>query len=533
MKLGVSFKQQVPDGPFDTIVIGSGIGGLACAAALAKYAGHRVLVLEQHYRLGGFTHAYTRAGYEWDVGVHYLGQLGEGQSGKVLFDNLTDGAVSWARLPDVYERVYLGERVYEYVAGAERFVERLGADFPRERDVIARYVALCADVMRASAHYYLERALPRWLSRLAGDALRAPLLRHAQHTTYATLRTLTDNEELIGVLTAQFGDYGAPPGRSSFARHASVVMHFLDGGYYPVGGSTVIARGLGQVIERGGGVLCHSAEVAQVVIEGRRAVGVRMVNGHEFRARHIVSNAGLAVTYGRLVAPEHAPVETLARLEPSMGYVALTLGFRKSDAELGLNGTNVWLYPNARHDENWARFLVDEHAPLPMVYVGFGSAKDPTWATRFPSRATVEMLAAYPWQRVARWQQTKWYQRGPDYDALKARLSERLQNQLFAAVPQLKGRVDFAELSTPLTTRHFTGHPSGEMYGVDPTPARYATPLHARTMIEGLYLTGSDLAASGITGALRGGVLTATAIGGLGVRRRVNRPAHHEPRPDR
>jgi phytoene dehydrogenase-like protein len=60
---------------WDAIVIGSGIGGLACAAALAK-CGRKVLVLEQHFLAGGLTQTFSREGYTWDVGLHYLGDWG-------------------------------------------------------------------------------------------------------------------------------------------------------------------------------------------------------------------------------------------------------------------------------------------------------------------------------------------------------------------------------------------------------------------------------------------------------------------------
>ncbi|MCG6970237.1 MAG: FAD-dependent oxidoreductase, partial [Gammaproteobacteria bacterium] len=61
----------------EIIVIGSGIGGLVSAAALSKY-GYKVLVLEQHNVPGGFTHTFSRNYYRWDIGVHYLGQMGPG-----------------------------------------------------------------------------------------------------------------------------------------------------------------------------------------------------------------------------------------------------------------------------------------------------------------------------------------------------------------------------------------------------------------------------------------------------------------------
>ena len=59
---------------WDVIVIGSGMGGMAAAAALSR-VGKKVLMLEQHRTLGGLTHSFSRDGFTWDVGVHYLSEM--------------------------------------------------------------------------------------------------------------------------------------------------------------------------------------------------------------------------------------------------------------------------------------------------------------------------------------------------------------------------------------------------------------------------------------------------------------------------
>jgi len=75
------------------------------------------------------------------------------------------------------------------------------------------------------------------------------------------------------------------------------------------------------------------------------------------------------------------------------------------------------------------------------------------------------------------------------------------------------GAIDVAELSTPLSTRHFAGHPHGEIYGLAHTPARFAArDLRPQTRVPGLYLTGSDICTAGVGGAVMGGVLTASVL---------------------
>jgi len=137
MEVGVSYKQTAIRGTYDAIVIGSGIGGLAAAAILAKRGKKRVLVLERHYTAGGYTHSFTRRGYEWDVGVHYIGMVGRGQALRRAYDWLTDGRLEWAAMPDVYDRIYLGDRAYDYVTGWRRFVSKMKSYFPGEEAAIA------------------------------------------------------------------------------------------------------------------------------------------------------------------------------------------------------------------------------------------------------------------------------------------------------------------------------------------------------------------------------------------------------------
>ena len=109
-RIGRRYRTGRADASYDVIVIGSGIGGLANAALLSKL-GRKVCVLEQHYTAGGFTHSYERNGYEWDVGVHYIGEMQRAKSPlRRIFDVITEGQLKWAPMDPVYDRIIIGER---------------------------------------------------------------------------------------------------------------------------------------------------------------------------------------------------------------------------------------------------------------------------------------------------------------------------------------------------------------------------------------------------------------------------------------
>lgn len=513
----VAYKRAKLDESYDAIVIGSGMGGLTTASLLARHARKRVLVLERHYEWGGFTHVFRRPGYEWDVGVHYIGNVSPGRQTRRIFDHLTDGRLDWAPMPDVYDRIFVGDRAYDFPSGVERFREQMKQYFPEEGKAIDGYLAAVFACQRWMSLYMAEKVLPRPLARLVGGLLRWPYLRWAGQTTSRVLRRLTRNPELVTVLTGQWGDYGLPPAQSSFAMHAAVAAHYFGGAAYPVGGSSRIAADLAPAIEEAGGCVVVSAEVASIIVEGNRVAGVRMADGREVRAPIVVSDAGAANTALRLLPPDLPATRDLVRdvrrLSPSMAHLCLHVGLRQALGEPGFEGTNLWIYRDVNHDAQLARFVDDPSREFPVLFISFPSAKDPTFSERYPGRATIEVVAPAPFDQFERWADTRWKKRGDEYDALKAALQARLLDELERRVPAVKGRIEYVELSTPLSTKHFAGFARGEVYGLAHTPERFrARNLGVRTGLRGLYLTGADACLAGVTGAMMGGVLTASAV---------------------
>lgn len=518
-----SYKQHKldPHIQYDALIIGSGISGLTCAAILAK-EGQRVLVLEKHYTAGGFTHVFKRNGYEWDVGVHYIGGVGHPKAPlATLFHYLTDGQLQWADMGEVYDRIFFGEEQFAFHKGPQNFADQLKKQFPNPADhrAIEQYLDLIKQAGEASSLYFAEKALPPLVARVAGGQMRKNYLRFASQTTREVLDELTDNAQLSGVLTAQYGDYGLPPGQSSFAMHAMVVGHYLYGGYFPVGGSSRIAETIADVIGAAGGLVLTNTAVDKILLDGKTAHGVRLQDGTELRAPLIISSIGVHNTYERLLPPELTaklglPAQ-LQKVTPSVAHMALYLGFEETADALGLQKANYWVYPAGGydHDANVARFLADPASDFPVVYISFPAAKDPTWETRYPGRATVDIITLAPYEWFAPWEETRWKRRGDDYEAFKTSFTDRLLEVLFQYEPQLRGKVAHAELSTPLSTREFVNYRQGEIYGLQHDPERFAQDfLRPHTPFKNLYLTGQDIVTCGVGGALMAGVLTVSAI---------------------
>jgi all-trans-retinol 13,14-reductase len=503
---------------YDTIIIGSGMGGLTAAVALAK-KGQKVLVLERHYTAGGFTHIFKRKGYEWDVGIHYVGSMEKETSVlKNIFDYITDKKLKWADMGEVYDRIAIGDKTYDFVKGVGNWTEKMIGYFPEEEKAIREYVNLIFEVSKTSRNFFIEKTLSPFWSKLLGGYMRRPYLKYSRMITYDVLRGLTKNEELIKVLTGQYGDYGLTPEKSSFAMHASLVRHYFSGGFFPIGGSSQIVETIAPVLEKLGSTILISAEVAEVIVEKNTAVGVRMKDGKEFRAKNIVSNAGLYTTYNSLLpiasVEKHKLKEHLKHVKHSVAHACLYIGLDGTPEELELPKANYWVYPDkVSHDEAVESYVKDINQPFPMVYMSFPAAKDPDWSNRYPGRSTIDLITLVPYEVFAEWDGMRWKKRGQEYEALKEKLSLRLLDALYEKEPQLKGKVAYYELSSALTTKHFVNYEKGELYGLDHTIERFEQKfLRPSTPIKNFYLTGQDVTTAGIGGAAFAGVLTASVI---------------------
>ncbi len=517
LRIGRRYRPQRLDGQYDAIVIGSGIGGLTAAACLSKM-GKKVLVLEQHYTAGGFTHSYGRNGYEWDVGVHYIGDVGSRKTPtRKLFDFISDGELQWAPMDANYDRFFFGGERFDAVAGKKQYVAALKQRFPNEGVAIDQYMARMQTVANAVQVLAVEKLFTGPTSVLLKLARKAALPKYLNRTTDEVLSDLTDDEMLKAVITGQWGDSGVVPKESSFIIHSLIARHYLYGASYPVGGASRIAETIIPVIQQSGGEVFTYANVAEVLVKRNRAYGVKMADGTEITAPVVISNAGVFNTFESLlpeqVSRNNGLHKLMRKVKPSVGHLGVYIGIKESAAQLGLPKTNFWIYPDANHQQNLAAFAADHEAPFPAVYISFPSAKDPSWEQRYPNTATIEIVAPANFSSFEQWKDKPWGKRGDDYDKLKEQFTQRLLEVMYEKLPQLRGKIDYCELSTPLSTDFFCAYPQGEMYGLNHDPQRFDQQwLRPRTPVKGLYLSGQDVLSCGVGGAMFGGLLCALSV---------------------
>jgi all-trans-retinol 13,14-reductase len=519
------WSKDVPRGPWDYVIVGSGMGGMTTAALLSKI-GRRVLVLEQHYVPGGFTHAFRRPGYEWDVGVHAVGEVTHHSMPGRLLAALTDERLKWASLGPVYDEFHFPDDFrIDFPDTPAQFRENLLEAFPGGGKAIDGWLTRVRDVAGSMKGYYLGRTLPanrivalgeRWLARRAQTWLET--------RTADVLAELTDDPRLRAVLVSQWGYYGSTPRRSSFAIQALVTKHFMHGAYYPVGGSKQIARALLASVAKAGGWTAIRADVEEIVIEHGRAVGVRLVDGREIRAGKVVSAAGIGATTRRLLPEglrEAAWAREVRRLPPAPAHVCLYMGFRGDIREAGCTAANKWFYETWDTEvDGWS--VTADHAPppAPILYCSFPSLKDPDHDPGPEQRHTGEVVTFVPWEAFEPWKDARWHKRGDDYEGFKQRLTDRLTEQFFSHLPGLRPMLEHAELGTPVSTHHFVRPVHGSIYGLEPTPERFGTRwLRPRAPIAGLFFSGSDVATVGVIGAMMGGVLAAISAEPVSVAR--------------
>ncbi len=497
---------------WDVIVLGSGIGGLGAAAALARL-GRRVLLLEQHSVAGGLTQSFRRHEWTFAPGVHYIGGVGAdpgpcGQFGRQLAW-LTGDALQFAPLANPYDIIRLPGFEFGISHPEHAYREALHARFPTQHDAIEKWFDICKMAQQAALAMLAERGMPSWL--VWGLHLwHGSDIGHWAHLTLANTLAEVPDPHLRAVLGARWGDYGALPDVAPLLEHALVETHYNAGAFYPVGGPARFSQTLVPVVTAAGGELRTGAEVQQILVTNGRVNGVTYEKdgvSHTEQTQHVISAMGVINTVACLddsIAPSWQ--ESVHSLQPGLSYISLFLGMEGDIAAAGASKANTWIFESEDISRIW-RNPADGDSPL--LFVSFPSLKDPAYT----GKPTAEMIAPCDAQAFAPWMQLPDDQRPKQYLALKALIEQRLLAQFKRHFPDLASLVRSHELSTPVTQYRYVRSPNGAAYGVEMSEGRVMLPaLRVRTPVQGLLLAGQDVTSPGIQPSFISGMMAAAAI---------------------
>jgi all-trans-retinol 13,14-reductase len=503
---------------WDTIVIGSGPGGLTAAVALARSA-QKVLVLEQHYLPGGWSHSFTLDGHRFSPGVHYIGDLGKGGGVRRLYEGLG----LWRDLefcemnPDGFDHFIVAHERMDQPKGRDAWRDRLVARFPHERKGIEAYFDLVARLAGELAACGESLAMPSALAL----PFRAPhLVLHALARLGPVLDKHVHDPLLRAFLAAPCGNHGEAPANASLAAHAVMSAHYWNGAYYPRGGARSIAKAYIKELRRHGGSIRVRSPVRRIVVRSGRAVGVELASGETIEARDVVSNADPAVTFGELVPRELCAGELrkLERMKYSVSFLSCFCIVDLPLRRMGFDSGNYWWYRTRDVDGLYARMERElPGAQIDGLFLAITSLKTPSDLGDGPH--TVEMFTFLPYEPFARWRATEQGRRAPEYVELKRWLGAKMIAAAENVIPGFRARLRFCEIGTPLTNDFYCRTFRGAAYGVAKTPLQVGPfAMSQRCGIEHLHLCGASTLSHGVGGASLSGLVAAQHVLGLASR---------------
>ncbi|MBP5449805.1 MAG: NAD(P)/FAD-dependent oxidoreductase, partial [Spirochaetales bacterium] len=510
---------------YDAIVIGSGLGGMATAALLTKINKKKVLVLERHSEFGGLTHEFKRGPYTWEVGLHYVGNLSHNKElySRKMFDFITEGKIKWNPLPEVFEKFHLPDKEIEIRGGLDNYIAEMCRAFPDSRKEIENYVKDIIRVKNWYLNYFYSDFLhgfPAWVYKMLSLRNRDKALM----TLSEYLHKYITDPKLRIALAARWGNYGLPPEQVAFAAHSLVEEHNYEGAAYPAEGAGVIGGYIEHVLEEYGSTTRTNAEVTEILVDKKKAYGVRVRDlasadktETEYYAPIIVSAVGAMNTYGKLL-PQSLNLDIQKKvkaIEPQYSGINVYLGLRESPEKLGIKGENHWFVEMLDIDNyanEWQGVTENKTA---YCFLSFPTLKISHKEGEKVAHCA-DVITILPYSLFSKWKGEEWKLHEKEYYELKDKIIDSVLTMIDKYIPGFSDLVCYKEMASPLTFEHFTNQPMGNFYGLPETPERYKIDeLRIKTPIKGLYLTGTDILSNGIVPAVMSGMGTAVYINGF------------------
>ncbi|WP_289040073.1 NAD(P)/FAD-dependent oxidoreductase [uncultured Zobellia sp.] len=510
-------NSQDSSNTFDSIIIGSGAGGLATAICLAR-AGKKVIVLEQHDVPGGWCHSFYLNGHRFTPGVHYVGLMAEGEATNDLYRGLgiANDLVFFRMNPDAYEHVRIGKERFDFPANLDLLIKRLSSRFPEEKKQIHKYLHLTRKV---SEELYSLPYFKGFWQKLTIPFKTKHFGKYGMFSVRKVIGWHIKNPLLKNILNIQCGDHGVQPKKVPFVLHSALMYHYFQGGYYPMGGGGALIKAMTNTLKKHGGELRTSTAVTKIVLEGnqqKKAVGVVLENGQQLYANTIVSNADVGITYNDLVGKENLSAKFQKKLANTkysstslMLFLIVDMDLRKA----GLDSGNIWMMPNKDTDDFYDSMLASDISKgdaFEGMFISCTTLKDPS---SFDGKHhSIEAITLVDYKAFEMFKNEN-QERSQEYLDFKELLMQKMINGLEKAIPGISKHIIQKDLGTPLTNKFYVNTTDGNIYGTEKS-LKHIGPFayKAKSEIKNLYLCGASILSHGVAGVSHSGVDTAAQI---------------------
>jgi phytoene dehydrogenase-like protein len=477
---------------FDAIIIGSGLGGLSCAAAFARQ-GFKPLVLEKHNRPGGYATTFKRpGGFVFDVSLHSTSVSERDGIHNLIpgFPEITD--VEFIPHPNLYRVIYPDYDIRVPQRDLEAYMKILTGHFPEEKEGIKEII----DVMHGLSSDIGRISNARGKVDMSQFPVDFPYLFKSYSMTWGEVvdEKIAD-PKLKAIISAQWGYYGLPPSKLSSYYYALPAIGYLgNGGFYPKGRSQKISDALVQYIKEHGGQVMLNTKVKQILTKEQAAYGVKTDKGKEFTGKVIISNANAQDTFHTMLKQKEYLSEYLSKLEKfsvSLSSFQVFLGLKEDlVGKSGIADSEIFYEEGYDMDESYhaAKNADIENCGISLtlydnIYQGYSPQGKNT-------------LNIFVLQGFSHWQQFEsdyFIGSKAAYRREKKRMADILIKRIEKTLlPGLSEAIEVKEIGTPLTNVRYTGNYLGAIYGWDQTmnnSGQNRLPHH--TPIKNLYLSGA------------------------------------------
>jgi phytoene desaturase len=483
---------------YDAIIIGAGLGGLSAAAKIA-HSRQKVLVIDQHYVVGGCASTFKRKKFYFDASVHLMGGCEEnGLIGHFLKELGIGGGISFIEINPMYT-AKIGEETFDIPANLYELEGNMCRWFPEECQGIHEVIDKIIQIGNLLIH---ENKTDGNKENQASMMRELANLRNVSFRDF--LGSYLSNEKAISVLNTLAFYAGVSPNTLSALFMIGVLISYHNGAYYPKGSTQALANLLKDYITEQGSEVVIKRKVEKIIVKDGKVAGIVDHKGQIYESDVIISNSDMESTYKSLIGEEYLPniyKKKFNQLKSSCSAVILYAGI-KDEGQWSRNIPHeLFIYPEGIQGSQLKYYHPGDPSVIPMS-ICCPSHADPDLAP--PGYSVVTITALCDYQAIEDIRAEK----GKNY------ILEDFLQRIEQILPGFRERMVLHELATPGTIHRFTKNQKGAMYGWNKERDQpWLAKMGPVSPIKGLYFAGHWTAnIHGVYGVIKSGLQTAKTV---------------------